>query len=120
MFGARNDKVQAERGPRGRAGSRERGPGERVAALRAELERALRELSRASAALGASGGAVPSAVELEHLRDEARDEKLMPWRDVREAHDKVATLLTVIERVKFPPKVPRAPREPRPERFSSR
>ena len=120
MFGARNEKVHAERGPRGRAGSRERGPGERVAALRAELERALRELSRASAALGAAGGAVPSAVELEHLRDEARDVKLAPWRDVREAHDKVATLLTVIERVKFPPKAPRAPREPRPERFSSR
>ena len=59
-------------------------------------------------------------LELEHLRDEARDAKLAPWRDVREAHDKVATLLTVIERVKFPPKAPRAPREPRPERFSSR
>ena len=69
---------------------------------------------------------MPSAVELEHLRDEARDEKLMPWRDVREAHDKVASLLTVIERVKFPPKLPRAPREarepraPRPDRLSSR
>lgn len=120
MFGARNERVHAERGPRARSASRERGPGERVAALRAELERALRELSRTSAALGALGGAVPSAVELEHLRDEARDEKLAPWRDVREAHDKVATLLTVLERVKFPPRVPREPRPPRPDRLSSR
>jgi hypothetical protein len=91
-----------------------------VAGLRAELERALRELSRASAALAALAGAVPSAVELEHARDADRDAKLVPWRDVREAHDKVSTLLTVLERVKFPPKAPRAPRAPRPERFSSR
>jgi hypothetical protein len=59
-------------------------------------------------------------VELEHARDADRDAKLVPWRDVREAHDKVSTLLTVLERVKFPPKAPRAPRAPRPERFSSR
>jgi hypothetical protein len=120
MFGARSDKVKSARGVGGSAGSRERGPGARVAGLRAELERALRELSRASAALAASGGAVPSAVELEHARDADRDAKLAPWFEVREAHDKVSTLLTVIERVKFPPKPPRAPREPRPERFSSR
>ena len=113
MFDARADRMQAMRGPR--AGAKERSPGQRIAALRAELERELRALSRASGAL--AGGAVPSAVELEHAREPDRDEKLAPWREVREAFDKVATLLTALERVKFPPRVPGQSRPPRGPRI---
>ncbi|MSQ90181.1 MAG: hypothetical protein EXS01_02140 [Phycisphaerales bacterium] len=94
-------------------GPRARPTALRLAALRADLERMLRELDEASKALTHASAKIPASSVLEHTQGPAVDAIFAPWRRVRAALADVEMACVAIERVKFPPK-PFIPKEFRP------